>query len=150
MFSGSYVAIVTPFKNGKIDEEAFKKLIDMQAEAGTDGIVPCGTTGESPTLTPEEHEHVVAMTVRLVNKRMKVIAGTGSNSTSEAIAYTQAAEKAGADAALVVNPYYNKPTQKGLYAHFKAVAEAVKFPIIVYNILGRTAINVATLSLIHI
>ncbi|MEI7641034.1 MAG: 4-hydroxy-tetrahydrodipicolinate synthase [bacterium] len=150
MFSGSYVAIVTPFKNGKIDEEAFKKLIDMQAEAGTDGIVPCGTTGESPTLTPEEHEHVVAMTVRLVNKRMKVIAGTGSNSTSEAIAYTQAAEKAGADAALVVNPYYNKPTQKGLYAHFKAVAEAVKFPIIVYNILGRTAINVATSTLVEL
>ncbi len=150
MFSGSYVAIVTPFKNGKIDEEAFKKLIDMQAEAGTDGIVPCGTTGESPTLTPEEHEHVVAMTVRLVNKRMKVIAGTGSNSTSEAIAYTQAAEKAGADAALVVNPYYNKPTQKGLYAHFKAVAEAVKFPIIVYNILGRTAVNVATSTLVEL
>ena len=150
MFSGSYVAIVTPFKNGKIDEEAFKKLIDMQAEAGTDGIVPCGTTGESPTLTPEEHEHVVAMTVRLVNKRMKVIAGTGSNSTSEAIAYTQAAEKAGADAALVVHPYYNKPTQKGLYAHFKAVAEAVKFPIIVYNILGRTAVNVATSTLVEL
>ena len=118
MFSGSYVAIVTPFKDGKIDEEAYKKLIEMQAEAGTDGIVPCGTTGESPTLSPGEHEHLIDLTVKLVNKRMKVMAGTGSNSTDEAVEYTQSAEKSGADAALVVNPYYNKPTQKGLYLHF--------------------------------
>jgi 4-hydroxy-tetrahydrodipicolinate synthase len=147
MFSGSYVAIVTPFKNGRIDEEAYKKLIEMHAKAGTDGIVPAGTTGESPTLTPEEHEHLIELTVKLVNKRMKVMAGTGSNSTAEAIEYTVAAEKAGADAALVVNPYYNKPTQKGLYEHFKAVANSVKFPIIVYNILGRTGVNVATATL---
>jgi len=147
MFTGSYVAIVTPFKNGRIDEDAYKKLIEMHASAGTDGIVPCGTTGESPTLTPEEHEKFIEMTVKLVNKRMKVMAGTGSNSTAEAIEYTKAAEKAGADACLVVNPYYNKPTQKGLYEHFKAVAGSVKIPIIVYNILGRTGVNVATSTL---
>lgn len=144
MFQGLYVAIVTPFKNGKIDEEAYAKLIEMHAKAGTDGIVPAGTTGESPTLTPEEHEHLIELTVKLVNKRMKVMAGTGSNSTAEAIEYTVAAEKAGADAALVVNPYYNKPTQKGLYEHFRAVAEAVKIPVIVYNIMGRTGVNVST------
>ncbi len=147
MFSGSYVAIVTPFKNGKIDEDAYKKLIEMHAAAGTDGIVPAGTTGESPTLTPGEHEHLIELTVKLVNKRMIVMAGTGSNSTAEAVDYTVAAEKAGADAALVVNPYYNKPTQKGLYGHFKAVANSVKIPVIVYNIQGRTAVNVATATL---
>ncbi len=147
MFTGSYVAIVTPFKNGSIDEEAYKKLIEMHVAAGTDGIVPCGTTGESPTLTPEEHERFIELTVKLVNKRMKVMAGTGSNSTAEAIEYTRAAEKAGVDACLVVNPYYNKPTQKGLYEHFKAVAESVKTPIIVYNIMGRTGVNVATSTL---
>ncbi|HRU39267.1 MAG TPA: 4-hydroxy-tetrahydrodipicolinate synthase, partial [Candidatus Goldiibacteriota bacterium] len=147
MFTGSYVAIVTPFKSGKIDEEAYAKLIEMHAKAGTDGIVPAGTTGESPTLTPGEHESLISLTVRLVKGRMKVMAGTGSNSTAEAIEYTQAAEKAGADAALVVNPYYNKPTQKGLYEHFKAVAGAVKIPVIVYNIQGRTGVNVATSTL---
>lgn len=147
MFQGAYVAIVTPFKDGKIDEEAYKKLIEMHAKAGTDGIVPAGTTGESPTLTPEEHEHLIELTVKLVNKRMKVMAGTGSNSTAEAVEYTVAAEKAGADACLVVNPYYNKPTQKGLYEHFKAVANSVKIPIIVYNIMGRTGVNVATATL---
>jgi 4-hydroxy-tetrahydrodipicolinate synthase len=147
MFEGSYVAIVTPFKDGKIDKEAYKNLIEMQAAAGTDGIVPAGTTGESPTLTPEENEELVDMTVKFVNKRMKVMAGTGSNSTTEAIEYTQAAERSGADAALVVNPYYNKPTQRGLYEHFKAVAQSVKIPIIIYNILGRTAVNVATPTL---
>ncbi|MEI7542974.1 MAG: 4-hydroxy-tetrahydrodipicolinate synthase [bacterium] len=147
MFQGLYVAIVTPFKNGKIDVEAYKQLIEMHALAGTDGIVPAGTTGESPTLTPEENEQLVDMTVKFVKGRMKVMAGTGSNSTAEAIKYTKAAEKSGADAALVVNPYYNKPTQKGLYEHFKAVAQAVKIPVIVYNILGRTAVNVATPTL---
>ncbi|HDQ25698.1 MAG TPA: 4-hydroxy-tetrahydrodipicolinate synthase [bacterium] len=144
MFQGLYVAIVTPFKNGRIDEDAYAKLIEMQAAAGTDGIVPAGTTGESPTLTPEEHERFIELTVKLVNKRMKVMAGTGSNSTAEAVEYTRAAEAAGADAALVVNPYYNKPTQRGLYEHFKAVAESVKIPVIVYNIQGRTAVNVST------
>lgn len=147
MFNGSYVAIVSPFKNGKLDEDAYKKLIEMHAKAGTDGIVPAGTTGESPTLTPEEHEHLIALTVKLVNKRMKVMAGTGSNSTAEAIEYTVAAERAGADAALIVSPYYNKPTQKGLYEHFKAIANLVKIPIIVYNIMGRTGVNVATSTL---
>ncbi|PKL91599.1 MAG: 4-hydroxy-tetrahydrodipicolinate synthase [Candidatus Goldiibacteriota bacterium HGW-Goldbacteria-1] len=144
MFRGSYVAIVTPFKNGKIDEKAFAKLIEMHAKAGTDGIVPCGTTGESPTLTVEEHEGLIALTVKLVNKRMKVMAGTGSNSTAEAIEYSQAAEKAGADGCLIVNPYYNKPTQAGLLQHFQAVAASVKIPIVVYNILGRTGVNVST------
>ncbi len=144
MFKGSYVAIVTPFKDGKIDEDSYKTLIEMHANAGTDGIVPCGTTGESPTLSPEEHEYMIDLTVKLVNKRMKVVAGTGSNSTQEAIEYTKAAEKSGADAALLVSPYYNKPTQKGLYAHFKAVADAVKIPIIVYNIQSRTGVNITT------
>lgn len=147
MFQGSYVAIVTPFKNGKIDVAAYKLLIEMHALAGTDGIIPAGTTGESPTLTPEENEQLVDMTVKFVKGRMKVMAGTGSNSTAEAIKYTKAAEKSGADAALVVSPYYNKPTQKGLYEHFKAVAQAVKIPVIVYNIIGRTAVNVATPTL---
>jgi 4-hydroxy-tetrahydrodipicolinate synthase len=150
MFEGSYVALVTPFKNGRVDEEAIKKLIDMHAAAGTDGIVPCGTTGESPTLSPEEHEHVIDVVVKHVNKRMIVMAGTGSNSTSEAIEYTQCAERSGADAALVVAPYYNKPTQKGLYEHFKAVAQSVKIPIIVYNIQSRTAVNVATSTLMEL
>jgi len=147
MFQGSYVAIVTPFKAGKIDEEAYKKLIEMHAKAGTDGIVPAGTTGESPTLTPEENEYLVELTVKFVNKRMKVMAGTGSNSTAEAVEYSVAAEKAGADACLVVSPYYNKPTQKGLYEHFKAVANSVKIPIVVYNIMSRTGVNVATPTL---
>lgn len=147
MFKGSYVAIVTPFKDGKIDEKAYASMIEMHAAAGTDGIVPAGTTGESPTLSPEENEQLVDMTVKLVKGRMKVIAGTGSNSTAEAIEYTVAAERSGADGALVVNPYYNKPTQKGLYEHFKAVAASVKIPVIVYNIQSRTAVNVATPTL---
>jgi 4-hydroxy-tetrahydrodipicolinate synthase len=150
MFRGSYVAIVTPFKDGKIDEKAYASMIEMHAAAGTDGIVPAGTTGESPTLSPGENEQLVDLTVRLVKGRMKVIAGTGSNSTAEAIEYTMAAEKSGADAALVVNPYYNKPTQSGLYEHFKAVAGAVKFPIIIYNIISRTAVNVATSTLVRL
>jgi 4-hydroxy-tetrahydrodipicolinate synthase len=150
MFQGLYVAIVTPFKDGKIDEESYKQLIEMHAAAGTDGIVPAGTTGESPTLTPEENEQLVDLTVRFVKGRMKVMAGTGSNSTAEAIEYTQAAEKSGADAALVVNPYYNKPTQKGLYEHFKAVAQSVKIPVIIYNIIGRTAVNVATPTMVRL
>ncbi len=150
MFEGLYVAIVTPFKDGKIDEDAYKKLIDTHAEAGTDGIVPCGTTGESPTLTPEEQEHLIGLTVKFADKRMKVMAGTGSNSTAEAVEYTKAAEKAGADAALVVNPYYNKPTQKGLYKHFKQAAESVKIPIIIYNIKSRTAVNVEVPTMVEL
>ncbi len=144
MFTGSYVAIVTPFKNDKIDIEAYKNLIEMHVKAGTDGIVPCGTTGESPTLTPEEHIQMIELTVKFVNKRMKVLAGTGSNSTAEAIEYTKEAEKLGVDGALLVAPYYNKPTQNGLYEHFKAIAEAVKIPLVIYNIQSRCAVNITT------
>ncbi len=150
MFSGSYVAIVTPFANGKIDEESYARLIELQAEAKTDGIVPCGTTGESPTLSHEEHEHLIALTVRLVNKRMKVLAGTGSNNTAEAIRLSRSAEVCGADGCLVINPYYNKPTQTGLYEHFAAVANSIRIPMIVYNIASRTAVNVATPTMVRL
>lgn len=144
MFRGSIVAIVTPFKNGQVDTGKFKELIEFQIKNGIQGIVPCGTTGESPTLTHEEHNLVVETCVATVKKRVPVIAGTGSNATAEAVALTRHAEKAGADGALVVTPYYNKPTQKGLYLHFKAVADSVKIPIILYNIEGRTARNIET------
>ncbi|MAE42994.1 4-hydroxy-tetrahydrodipicolinate synthase [Candidatus Woesearchaeota archaeon] len=151
LFQGVFTAIVTPFKaNGEIDEDAFKKLIDFQIENNIDGIVPCGTTGESPTLSHEEHERVVELTIKHVNKRCIVIAGTGSNSTAKAIKLTKHAKEAGADAAMLVNPYYNKPTQKGLYLHFKAVADAVDIPIVVYNIKGRTGVNVETPTLIKL
>ena len=140
-FKGSMTAIVTPFKNGRLDEKAFKKLIEFQIQNGTDAIVPCGTTGESATLSYEEHERVVELTVELVNGRIPVIAGTGSNSTAETIMLTKHAEKAGADAALLITPYYNKPTQEGLYQHYKAVAEEVSMPIILYNVPGRTSVN---------
>ncbi len=141
MIHGSLVAIVTPFKNGKIDEEALKNLIEFQIENGTHGIVPCGTTGESPTLSHEEHEYVIELTVQIVNKRVPVIAGTGSNSTKEAIRLTKFAEQMGVDAALVVVPYYNKPTQKGLFLHFKQIATQVNIPLIIYNIPGRSGVN---------
>lgn len=141
MIQGSLVAIVTPFKNGKIDEDAFKKLIEFQIENGTHGIVPCGTTGESPTLSHEEHEYVIELTVKAVRKRVPVVAGTGSNSTKEAIRLTRFAEQIGADAALLVVPYYNKPTQEGLYLHFKQIASQVRIPLILYNIPGRSGVN---------
>lgn len=144
MFKGSIVAIITPFKNGNVDKQKLEELVEFQIKNGTQGIVPCGTTGESPTLTHEEHNAVIETVVKSVNKRVPVIAGTGSNSTAEAIAFTQHAQKAGADAALVVTPYYNKPTQKGLYLHFKAVADSVKIPIILYNIESRTGRNIET------
>ena len=143
-FQGSIVALVTPFRDGKVDEAKLRQLVDFHVENGTDGIVPCGTTGESPTLSHDEHHRVVQIVVETARKRLKVIAGTGSNSTAEAISLTKHAEKVGADAALVVNPYYNKPTQAGLYQHFRAVAESVALPIIAYNIQGRTAVNVET------
>lgn len=143
MFHGSLVAIVTPFKNGNVDEEALVNLIEFQIENGTHGIVPCGTTGESPTLSHEEHEHVIELTVKTVNKRVPVIAGTGSNSTKEAIRLTRFAEKAGADGALLVTPYYNKPTQEGLYLHFKHIAAQADIPLILYNIPGRAGVNMA-------
>jgi 4-hydroxy-tetrahydrodipicolinate synthase len=141
MFSGSLVAIVTPFSKGKFDEKAMADLIEFHIANGTDGIVPCGTTGESATLRPDEHERVVAVTVEVVNKRIPVIAGTGSNSTDEAITFTKHAKAVGADGALLITPYYNKPTQEGLFRHFEAVAKAVDLPQILYNIPGRTSIN---------
>ena len=142
MFKGSIVAIVTPFRNGKIDEKKLKELVEFQIKNGTAGIVPCGTTGESPTLSTEEHERVIEIVIDAVGKRVPVIAGTGSNSTQEAIDLSLHAQKAGADALLLVSPYYNKPTQQGLYLHFKMIAEAVKIPIILYNIASRTGINI--------
>jgi len=147
MFKGSIVAIVTPFfasneNKSAIDEKKLRELIDFQISNGTSGIVPCGTTGESATLDFDEHEAVIQITIDQVKKRVPVIAGTGSNSTAEAIMLTQQAAKAGADASLQVSPYYNRPTQKGLYEHFKAIAQSVKIPIILYNIAGRTGVNI--------
>lgn len=143
MFRGSFVAIVTPFKSGKIDKKSYKKLIKFHLDNETDGIVPCGTTGESATLTYQEHETMIDLTVQEARGKVPVIAGTGSNSTHETIKLTKYAKKAGADAVLLICPYYNKPTQEGLYLHFKAVASSCNIPIILYNIPGRTAINMA-------
>lgn len=142
VFKGSMVALVTPFKNGRIDENALGELIEFQIKNGTSAIVPCGTTGESATLSYEEHDRVIELTIQKVRGRVPVIAGTGANSTDEAIALTKHAKKAGADASLQVSPYYNRPTQKGLYLHFKAIAEAVDMPIILYNIASRTGVNI--------
>ncbi len=141
MFRGAMVAIVTPFKNGQLDEQGFRDLIEFQIANGTRAIIPCGTTGESATLSYEEHERVVEIAVEQVNKRVPVIAGTGSNNTTEAIRLTRHAKGAGANAVLMISPYYNKPTQEGLYQHYKSVAQAVDIPIILYNIPGRTAVN---------
>lgn len=138
---GAIVAIVTPFRDGQLDEEAFRNLIEWHIRSGTHCIVPCGTTGESATLSHEEHMRVVELTVETVNGRVPVIAGTGSNSTSETILLTRHAKMAGADAALLITPYYNKPSQEGLYQHFMTVAEACKFPMILYNVPGRTGVN---------
>ncbi|MDA8241919.1 MAG: 4-hydroxy-tetrahydrodipicolinate synthase [Nitrospiraceae bacterium] len=141
MFKGSIVAIVTPFKNGKVDEKTLGDLIEWHIKEGTNAIVPCGTTGESATLDYKEHDRVIEFTIKKVKGRVPVIAGTGANSTDETIMITKHAKKAGADGALLVAPYYNKPTQEGLYRHYKAVAEAVKIPIVLYNVPGRTAVN---------
>lgn len=141
MFRGSIVAIVTPFKDGKVDEEAFRNLIEFHIQNGTDAIVPCGTTGESATLSFEEHNRVIEITVDQVKGRVPVIAGTGGNSTQEAIELTKHAKKVGADATLQVTPYYNKPTQEGLYQHFKAIAKEVPLPMVLYNVPGRTGVN---------
>jgi len=142
MFKGSMVAIVTPFKKGKVDERALGDLIEWHIAQGTNGIVPCGTTGEATTLDYKEHYRVIDFTVKVVNKRIPVIAGTGANATDETIMITKEAKKSGANAALLVAPYYNKPTQEGLYRHYKAVAEAVDIPIVLYNVPGRTAVNI--------
>lgn len=141
MFKGSIVAIVTPFKNGAVDVEALRQLVELQIENGTNGIIPCGTTGEASTLDYDEHMLVVKTVVEQVNKRVAVIAGTGSNSTDEAIDLTRKAKEAGVDGCLLVTPYYNKPTQEGLYRHYKAVAEAVAIPQLLYNVPGRTGVN---------
>jgi 4-hydroxy-tetrahydrodipicolinate synthase len=141
MFKGAIVAIVTPFRNGHVDEDKYRELIEFQIENGTDGIVPCGTTGESSTLSHEEHDRVIAIAIDAAKKRVPVIAGTGSNSTEEALRLTRHACEAGADGALMVCPYYNRPTQEGLYQHYKLIAESVPIPIIPYNIPGRTGVN---------
>ena len=147
-FRGSFPALITPMQNGKVDEIAFRKFVNWQIGQGSHGVVPVGTTGESPTLDPDEHKRVIEICIDEVRGRIPVVAGTGSNSTAEAIDYTIHAREAGADAALVVVPYYNKPTQDGLYAHFRAIADAVDIPIIVYNVPGRTvaSISVETLA----
>jgi len=139
---GSMVAMITPFKHDAIDEAAFKRLIDMQVKAGTSAIVPCGTTGESATLSYAEHDRVIELAVQAARGRIPVIAGTGSNNTREAIRITKHAKQAGADAALLISPYYNKPTQRGLFLHYQAISEAVDIPLIIYNIQSRTAVNI--------
>jgi len=141
-FKGMYVALVTPFRDGQVDYKALDKLVDFHLQAGTDGLVPCGTTGESPTLDHDEHDKVIERVIQRAAGKMPIMAGTGSNSTAEAIRLTQHAEKAGADAALLVSPYYNKPTQQGLYEHFKAIAEATDLPLILYNIPGRCGVEI--------
>ena len=138
MFKGSMVALVTPFKDGEVDWQSLEALIEFHVQSGTHGIVPCGTTGESATLTHQEHDDVIKAVIKNVAKRLPVIAGTGSNSTDEAVRLTQQAEKSGADGALMISPYYNRPTQEGIYQHYRTVASAVGIPIIVYNIPGRT------------
>ena len=143
MLQGSICALVTPFRDGAIDDDAYERFVDWQVAQGTEGLVPCGTTGESPTLSHDEHMRVVEICIAVADGRVPVIAGTGSNSTEEAIMLTAHAKKAGADAALVVTPYYNKPTQEGLYRHYKAINDAVDLPIIIYNIPGRCVIDMS-------
>ena len=148
MFSGSLVPIITPFQSGKVDRDGLERVIEFVLGAGSDGLIPCGTTGESATLSHEEHEEVIRMTIEIARKRVPVVAGTGSNSTGEAIRLTKSAEKAGADGALLISPYYNRPTQEGIFQHYKAVAEASRLPLLIYNIPGRTGskIEPATLA----
>ena len=143
MFKGSNVALITPFKNDKLDEDAYIKLIHFQINNGTNGLVPAGTTGESPTLSHDEHQKVIELCIQESNGKNIVIAGTGSNSTKEAISLTTHAEKVGADAALIVTPYYNKPTQEGLYQHYKAINDKIGIPILIYNIPGRSVIDMS-------
>ena len=143
MFKGLYTALITPFKDGKIDEQAFANLVEWQIEQGVHGLVPCGTTGESATLSYEEHNRIISLCVEVARKRVKVVAGTGANSTEEAIMLTSHAKADGADGALIVAPYYNRPTQEGIYQHYKAIAEAVNIPIIIYNIPSRCAVDIA-------
>lgn len=143
MLKGLFTAIITPFKNGKIDENAFARLIEAQIAGGVDGIVPCGTTGESPTLSHDEHNYLIELAVSVVNNRIKIIAGTGSNCTREAISLTQKAENYKVSAALIVAPYYNKPTKEGVYLHYKAISDNSNVPIIVYNVPSRTVVDIS-------
>ncbi len=142
MTTQTYTALITPFKNGKIDEKALENLVEFQIKNGVDGIVPCGTTGESPTLSHEEHNLVIEICTKVANKRIKIMAGTGSNSTEEAVMMTNHAKKIGVDSCLIVTPYYNKPTPNGIYQHFKALNEC-EIPLIIYNIPGRSVINIS-------
>jgi 4-hydroxy-tetrahydrodipicolinate synthase len=142
MFTGTYTAMVTPFRNGQLDEPALEGLVKLQIKGGVDGIVPVGTTGESPTVDCAEHIRIIELAVKFAGKKIKVLAGTGANATSEAIALTQAAEKVGADGSLQVAPYYNKPTQEGLHQHFRAIAHATKLPLVLYNIPGRCGVEI--------
>ncbi len=147
MFRGSITALVTPFRNGKVDEAAFTRFIEWQISEGTHGLVPVGTTGESPTLDHDEHKRVIELAAATAKKRIPVLAGTGSNSTDEAVELSQYAEKVGADAVLVVTPYYNKPSQEGLYQHFKAINDAINIPIIIYNIPGRSVVDMSVATM---
>lgn len=150
MFKGSIVALVTPFSNGIVDEKAFQNLVEWQIQEGTHGLVPVGTTGESPTLSHEEHKRVVELCIEVANGRVPVIAGAGSNSTSEAVELARHAKDAGADAVLVVTPYYNKPTQSGLYSHYQVINDSVDLPIIIYNIPGRSVIDLSQDTLVRL
>jgi 4-hydroxy-tetrahydrodipicolinate synthase len=143
MFSGAFTALVTPFKNGEVDVEALESLVEFQIEGGIDGLVPCGTTGESPTLSEEEDRLVIETVVRVTNGRVPIVAGTGSNNTASAIKYTKMAQEVGADGSLQVAPYYNKPTQEGLFRHYAAIAENTSLPLVLYNIPGRTNVTIA-------
>lgn len=143
IFKGSFTALITPFRNGAVDEGAFQRFVQWQLDQGSHGVVPCGTTGESPTLSHAEHRHVTELCLEVAKGRIPVVPGTGSNSTEEAISLTRHAAEVGADAALVVTPYYNKPTQEGLYQHFKAIAEAVDIPLVIYNIPGRSVVDMS-------
>jgi len=147
MFSGSFTALITPFRGGNVDADAYTRFVEWQIAEGTNGLVPVGTTGESPTLSHDEHMQVVELCIAAAKGRVPVMAGTGSNSTAEAIAFTRHAKEAGADAALVVTPYYNKPTQEGLYQHYKAINDAVDIPIVIYNIPGRSVIDMSVATM---
>lgn len=150
MFKGSFTALITPFKNNKVDDQSFQRFVDWQIAQGSHGLVPVGTTGETPTLSHDEHMHVVDLCIRTARKRVPVIAGAGSNSTEEAIELTRFAKKAGADAALHSTGYYNKPTQEGLYLHFKAINDSVDLPFIVYNVPGRTVVDISAQTMARI
>ena len=150
IYKGSFVALITPFLDNKVDEATLQKFIEWQISQGTKGLVPCGTTGESPTLSHSEHEKIIALTIEVANRRVPVMAGTGSNSTEEAINLTRYAKKAGADSALIVMPYYNKPTQAGMFAHFKAINDAVDLPLFIYNIPGRSVVDMSVETMVKL